>query len=335
MMGRVAIIGGGAWGTALALAARRAGRDVLIWAHGADTVRAINDKHLNATFLPGVALDPDIRATGDLAEAAAHQLVLLVVPSAHLRTIAHQLSPSLPPRAIACVCTKGIELATGDLMTEIAAEELPNARIAALSGPSFAADVARDLPTAVTVAGADDVSTEVANALASPCFRIYRSDDLNGIEIGGAVKNVLAIACGIAMGRQLGDNARAALISRGLAEMVRLGLALGGRQETLMGLSGLGDLVLTCTGEKSRNYSLGLALGRGESLDTIMGGRRSVAEGAVTAPAVVALAKRLGLDLPICTAVDHVLAGRQSVDQAIQSLLMRPAGSEFQTSTAS
>ncbi|MEM7122426.1 MAG: NAD(P)H-dependent glycerol-3-phosphate dehydrogenase, partial [Pseudomonadota bacterium] len=215
------------------------------------------------------------------------------------------------------------------------ADELPEARIAALSGPSFAADVARDLPTAVTVAGADDVPAILADALTSTNFRVYQTDDLNGIEIGGAVKNVIAIACGIAMGRGLGDNARAALISRGLAEMVRLGMALGGRQETLMGLSGLGDLVLTATGEKSRNYSTGLALGRGESFADIMDGRASVVEGAVAAPAVLALAGRHGIEMPICAAVDDVLAGRLTVDDAASTLMMRPSGAEFDHAAAS
>jgi glycerol-3-phosphate dehydrogenase (NAD(P)+) len=198
-----------------------------------------------------------------------------------------------------------------------------------LSGPSFAADVARDLPTAVTVAGRDDVPAILSEALSSPNFRIYQSDDLDGIEIGGAVKNVIAIACGIAKGHGLGDNARAALISRGLAEMVRLGVALAGRPETLMGLSGLGDLVLTATSEQSRNFSTGLALGRGKSFTEIMEGRRSVVEGAVAAPAVLALARRHGVEMPICAAVDDVLAGRLSVDGAAARLMMRPAGPEF------
>ncbi len=332
-MASVGIIGAGAWGTALAINARRAGCEVVIWAHGAETAETINAHHENPVFLPGVTLDPGIRATSDLAEAAGHDIVLLVLPSAHFREVTHALAPSLKPGAIACVCTKGIELATGELMTGIASDELPKARIAALSGPSFAADVARDLPTAVTVAGAGDVPSIISDALSSPNFRIYQSDDLDGIEIGGAVKNVIAIACGIAMGRGLGDNARAALISRGLAEMVRLGMALGGRQETLMGLSGLGDLVLTATGEKSRNYSTGLALGRGESFADIMAGRRSVVEGAVAAPAVLALAQRHGIEMPICAAVDDVLAGRMTVDQAAGALMMRPTGPEFDVSS--
>lgn len=329
MTASIGIVGGGAWGTALAINARRAGCDVLLWAHEAETVGSINDDHENPVFLAGVALDPAIRATTDMADLSEREIVLLVMPSAHFRTVAHKLAEVLKHGAIACVCTKGIELATGELMTGIAADELPNARVAALSGPSFAADVARDLPTAVTVAGAGDVPAILADAMTSPNFRIYQTDDLSGIEIGGAVKNVIAIACGIAMGRGLGDNARAALISRGLAEMVRLGMALGGRQETLMGLSGLGDLVLTATGEKSRNYSTGLALGRGESFADIMAGRASVVEGAVAAPAVLALAKRHGIDMPICAAVDEVLAGRLTVDEAASNLMMRPTGAEF------
>ena len=329
MSGSVGIIGGGAWGTALAMSARRAGNEVLLWAYEPDTVEAINARHENPVFLPGIQLDPAIRATSEIIHAADQDIVLLVMPSAHFREIVAGMPGLFPLGAIACVCTKGIEAGTGSLMTEIAAEELPGEQIAALSGPSFAADVARDLPTAVTVAGQGEVPERLSAALSSRNFRIYQSDDLIGIEIGGAVKNVIAIACGIAMGRGLGDNARAALISRGLAEIVRLGTALGGRAETLMGLSGLGDLVLTATGEKSRNYGAGLELGRGRSFAAIMANRRSVVEGAVAAPAVLALARRHGIEMPICAAVDEVLAGRLTVDDAVASLMMRPAGSEF------
>jgi len=325
----VGIVGAGAWGTALACAARRAGSDVLLWAHEADTVAAINESHENPTFLPGITLDPAITATTDLARVGACDLVLLVAPSAHLGAVAARLAAHLAPGTPVCVCTKGIEAKTGRLMTQVAAAALGRDDLAALSGPSFAAEVAADLPTAVTVAGPAATVEAVAAALGGPAFRVYRSDDVAGIEIGGAVKNVIAIACGIADGRGLGLNARAALISRGLAEMVRLGKAMGGRRETQMGLSGLGDLVLTCTGALSRNYTFGQGLGRGESADALMAGRASVVEGAVTAPAVAELAQRLAVEMPICAAVNDVLSGKRHVEAAIADLLARPTGEEF------
>ena len=328
-MSRVGIVGAGAWGTALACAARRAGSQVLLWAHEAETVAAINERHENPTFLPGVALDPAIAATDDLARVGACDLVLLVAPSAHLGAVAAALAANLPAATPVCVCTKGIELRSGRLMTQVAGDALGRGDLACLSGPSFAAEVAAALPTAVTVAGPPGAVAAVADALGGPTFRIYRSDDIAGIEIGGAVKNVIAIACGIADGRGMGLNTRAALISRGLAEMVRLAEAAGGRRETQMGLSGLGDLVLTCTGTLSRNYTFGQGLGRGESVADLMAGRASVVEGAVTAPAVVQLASRLGVDMPICAAVNDVLAGRSDVASAIAGLLARRPGEEF------
>jgi len=326
---RLGIVGAGAWGTALACAARRAGSDVLLWAHEADTVAAINRGHANGVFLPGIVLDPAIAATDDLAAIGACDLVLLVAPSAHLGAVAAALAPALAAATPVCVCTKGIEAGTGRLMTQVAGAALARDDLACLSGPSFAAEVAAELPTAVTVAGPPAVVAAVAAALGGPTFRIYRSDDVAGIEIGGAVKNVIAIACGIADGRGLGLNARAALISRGLAEMVRLAEAMGGRRETQMGLSGLGDLVLTCTGSLSRNHSFGQGLGGGESVADLMAGRSSVVEGAVTAPAVVELARRLGVDMPICAAVNDVLGGRLAVGEAIAGLLARRPGEEF------
>lgn len=323
------IVGAGAWGTALACAARRAGSDVLLWAHEPETVAAINERHENPVFLPDISLDPALGATTSLEAVAARDVVLLVAPSSHLGTVARGLAPHLPAATPVCVCTKGIEAATGRLMVEVAGEALGRSDLACLSGPSFALEVARNLPTAVTVAGPEATVAAVAAALGGAAFRVYRSDDVVGVEIGGAVKNVVAIACGIADGRGLGHNARAALISRGLAEIVRLGEAAGGRRETLMGLAGLGDLVLTATGALSRNYTFGQGLGRGESVAALMEGRASVVEGAVTAPAVVALAARLGVDMPIAEAVNGVLSGRITVEQAISALLARRPGEEF------
>jgi glycerol-3-phosphate dehydrogenase (NAD(P)+) len=324
---RIAVIGGGAWGTALAQTARRAGRDVTLWAREDEVVAAINRDHVNPLFLPDVALDPDIRAVGDLAEAARDaDTVLLAVPAQHLRAVAAALQSLQTPVVIAA---KGIEEKTGALLTEIVAATLPSVPLAVLSGPTFAAEVARGLPTAVTLATADAVlGTRLAAALGTRSFRPYISDDVIGVEIGGAVKNVLAIACGIVAGRKLGDNARAALITRGLAEMARLALAKGGRAETLVGLSGLGDLVLTCTGAQSRNYSLGVALGQGRALAAILGERRSIAEGVTSAAATAALARRLTVEMPIVAAVDAILHRGAAIDEAIAALLARPFKSE-------
>ena len=285
-MTRLAIIGAGAWGTALALAARRAGSDATIWARDADVVAAINTHHENPFYLPGIALDPAIAATGDLAQAiAGAEAALLAVPAQFLRDVLTALTPHLPASLPLLLCAKGIE--TGSLMTmsELAAELSPRNPVAVLSGPSFAAEVARDLPTAVVIASRDPSPRpplswrRSAARVSGPTFR----EDPVGVELGGAVKNVLAIACGIVDGRRLGDNARAALITRGLAEMTRLGVAKGARAETFAGLSGLGDLVLTCGGAQSRNHALGLALGQGKSLDAALAGRRSVVEGVATA----------------------------------------------------
>ncbi|HEV2546182.1 MAG TPA: NAD(P)H-dependent glycerol-3-phosphate dehydrogenase [Stellaceae bacterium] len=324
---RVAVIGGGAWGTALAQTARRAGRAVTLWAREPEVVAAINRDHVNPLFLPGVALDPDIRTVGDLAEAVRDaETVLLAVPAQHLRAVGTALRSLQTPVVI---CAKGIEEKTGALLSEIVAATLPGVPIAVLSGPTFAAEVARGLPTAVTLATADAaLGRRLSEALGTRSFRPYFSDDVIGVEIGGAVKNVMAIACGIVAGRDLGDNARAALITRGLAEMVRLVLAKGGRAETLMGLSGLGDLVLTCTAAQSRNYSLGVALGQGRALAAILGERRSVAEGVTSAAASVALARRLKVDMPIAAAVDAILHRGAAIDAAIAGLLARPFKSE-------
>lgn len=324
-MQRIGIVGGGAWGTALAVTARRAGRDIILWAREAEVVTAINRRHENPLFLPDIAIDPAIAATGDIAAAASADAVLLVVPAQHLRAVAGAITPSLRPGAAVVICAKGVEEKSGALMSEVAAAALPGARLAILSGPTFAGEVARGLPTAVTLATADRaLGGALIAALGTRSFRPYLSDDVVGAEIGGAVKNVLAIACGIVAGRRLGDNARAALITRGLAEMVRLARAKGGRAETLMGLSGLGDLTLTCTALQSRNQSLGFALGEGTPLDEILGRRRSVAEGVSSAAAVAALAARLGVDMPIVAAVDAILHRGADIDEAIVSLLARP-----------
>ncbi len=326
----IGIVGGGAWGTALAAVAHRAGAGVLLWAREPEVVAAINARHVNPVFLPDAPLDPAIAATDALAAVARAPLVLLVVPAQHLRAVADALAPVLPAATPLVVCAKGIEIGSCRLMTEVVAACLPDRPVAVLSGPTFAREVARGLPTAITIASHDArLAQLVAQRLGGPTFRPYLSDDPVGTEIGGAVKNVLAIACGIALGRGLGDNARAALITRGLAEMIRVGVAKGGLVDTLVGLSGLGDLTLTCTSEQSRNLSLGIALGRGRALAEIVAERRSIAEGVDSAGAVVALAQRLGIEMPIAAAVDAVLNRDADIDATIAGLLQRPFRAEF------
>jgi len=324
-MQRIGIIGAGAWGTALALAARRAGRDVVLWCLEEEVVRSIAEARENRLYLPGVPLDPAIRPTGVLAEAIAADAVLLVTPAQYVRAAAAGLAPHLDAGVPVLICAKGIETDSGALMTEVVGEAVPAAPLAVLSGPTFAAEVARGRPTAVTLAASDPTLCRgLTEALGTPRFRPYLSDDPVGAQVGGAVKNVIAIACGIAQGRAFGDNARAALVTRGLAEMVRLGHAKGAKTETLMGLSGLGDLALTCYGEQSRNMSLGMALGRGARLADVLAGRRSVAEGVATSVSVNRLADRLGVEMPICAAVESVLHKGAAVDEAIELLLSRP-----------
>ena len=329
-MKRLAIIGGGAWGTGLAAAAARAGAAVTLWARDPDVVAAINRDHQNPPFLPGIQLDPRIAATGDAAVAlTGADAALIVVPAQFLRGVLAQLAPLLSAGLPLLLCAKGIETGSGKTMTEVAGDITPAAPLAVLSGPSFAAEVARGLPTAVTIASRDATLAQAfVAALGSARFRPYSSHDPIGAEIGGAVKNVLAIACGIVEGKGLGDNARAALITRGLAEMVRLGIAKGAAAETFRGLSGLGDLVLTCTAVQSRNYALGAALGRGLRREEALAGRRAVVEGVASAAAVARLAERLGVEMPITGAVDGVLHRGIAIDMMIDSLLSRPPRAE-------
>ena len=329
-MQRVGVVGAGAWGTALAAMARRAGRDVVLWAREEEVVESINSRHINDIFLPDVPLDETIHASNDYAETVDADLVLLVAPAQHLRSICGDLAPHWNDGTPAVICSKGIELGTNVLMTEVITDALPAAPPMVLSGPTFAKEVAAGLPTAVTLACTDpDLGERAASAIGTTTFRTYTSVDLTGAAIGGAVKNVLAIACGIVHGKKLGDNARAALITRGLAEVVRLAVALGGQSQTLMGLCGLGDLLLTATSMQSRNYSLGAALGEGRNLDQVLGERRAVTEGVYTAEAVVALARSKGVDMPICQAMDQILNGGVDVDAAIAELLDRPIKEEL------
>jgi glycerol-3-phosphate dehydrogenase (NAD(P)+) len=324
---RIAVIGGGAWGTALAQTCARAGRKVTLWEH--DPVHA---RHLaearESRFLPGVRLDDAIAVAADLADAAQAQAILLVVPAQAMRQVAQRLAPAIAPGTPLIVCAKGIEHGSRKFMTEVVAECAPAAMPAILSGPSFAADVARGLPTAVTLAAhAEPIAAALAQALASRSFRPYQSTDVRGVEIGGAAKNVLAIAAGIVTGRGLGASAAAALTTRGFAELVRFGRAYGARPETLAGLSGLGDLILTCSSPQSRNFTFGIKLGRGHAPKDIHAAT-GLAEGAFTAPVLLDMARERGVDMPIAAAVAAVLAERMSVDEAIESLLARPLRAE-------
>jgi glycerol-3-phosphate dehydrogenase (NAD(P)+) len=325
MIQRITVIGGGAWGTALAQIAANAGREVLLWAREEEVVESVNSSHENRAFLPGIALNPSIRATNDLGEADNCDAWLVVTPAQHMRGILEQAPPWTKPMVL---CAKGIEERSGQLLHQVAAAACPSARIAVLSGPTFAHEVASGLPTAVTLACQfEQVGNFIRQSLAQPTFRIYLSDDVAGAEIGGAVKNVLAIACGVVEGRGLGQNARAALIARGFAEMTRFGVALGARRETLAGLSGLGDLVLTCSSTSSRNYSLGKGIGEGRSAAELMSDRKTVAEGAFTAPVLDRVAKERGIDMPIVDAVARLLKGA-SVDSVLEQLLSRPPRAE-------
>ncbi|WP_299003145.1 NAD(P)H-dependent glycerol-3-phosphate dehydrogenase [uncultured Caulobacter sp.] len=323
------VIGAGAWGTALAQVCARAGLQVTLQAREAEVVASINEAHENALFLPGVALEPAIRAAADMGALAACDLILAVAPAQHLRSALAALAPHLKPGVPVVLCAKGVEQGSLKLMTEVATETIPGAPIAVLSGPSFAGEVARGLPTAVTLACDDEgLARSIAHAIATPTFRPYVAGDMIGAEAGGAVKNVLAIACGVVEGKGLGRSAHASVITRGFAELTRFAVALGARAETLNGLCGLGDLVLTCSSPQSRNMSVGLALGQGLTLEQALAGKLSVAEGVASAPAVRALARKLGVETPICEAVAAILDGELAVDAAIAALLARPLKSE-------
>ncbi len=327
----IAVLGAGAWGTALAVAAKRAGRHVALWAREPEVREAIATRGENTPFLHGIRLTPDLALPEDpIAAAAAADAILLAAPAQHLRSQIAAVAPAVRPGTPLIVCAKGLERGTARLMTEIVAEAAPGAEAAILSGPSFAEDVARGLPTAVTLAARTlPLAQALAAALASPAFRPYASDDPVGAAIGGAVKNVLAIACGIAEGKGFGASARAALIARGFAEMRRFGAALGARPETLTGLSGFGDLILTCTTAQSRNFAFGLALGSGESVAEADGHSRGVVEGAASARPVVERAAGLGVDMPIAAAVAGIVDGAP-IESAIAALLARPLRAEHE-----
>jgi glycerol-3-phosphate dehydrogenase (NAD(P)+) len=324
---QIAVIGAGAWGTALALTCARAGRAVTLWEPDPASAAKLAASR-ESPFLPGITLDPAVEISTDLAAAARAPAILLVVPAQAVRAVTTTLAPLMAERTPVIVCAKGIERGSKAFMSEIVATCAPRAVPAILSGPSFAADVARGLPTAVTLAAEDDdLAGALAQAIGSASFRPYHSTDVRGVEIGGAAKNVLAIAAGIVAGRGLGASAAAALTTRGFAELVRFGRAYGARPETMMGLSGLGDLLLTCSSPQSRNFSFGVNLGRGHQPDAIHGAI-GLAEGAFTASVLVDMARERAVDMPIAAAVAALLDGRMSVDAAIESLLSRPLKAE-------
>lgn len=323
----IGVLGAGAWGTALAEMLAGDGRDVLLWARRREVAEEINASRINSLYLPGVELAPSIRATANIEDTAACAILLLVTPAQHMRETLNMMAAF--PRDLV-LCSKGIEAGTGRLMAEVAADAAPGSAIAVLSGPTFAHEVAAGLPTAVTLAcgGGETQWNRLRDAIARPGFRPYYSDDLVGAEVGGAVKNVLAIACGVVEGLGLGQNARAALIARGYAEMLRLGDTMGASRDTLAGLCGLGDLVLTCTSTSSRNFSLGVSLGQGVSPQELLARRHTVAEGAHTAPVLAGLAARLGIAMPIAEAVHRLLQGAPAKEIAAE-LLARPLRAEI------
>ncbi len=336
---RIAVIGGGAWGTALAAISASAGRDVCIYAREPKIAKTINDDHRNPAYLPDVPLPSGLRATSDLAQALrGADAVMLVVPTRALRSVASQIAPFVPEGLPIAVCCKGIEPVTGLLMTQVVEEELPGTRIGAISGPTFARETALGHPTAATVAFSfshqdrlaphESPAARFAHSLSTASFRTYISDDLVGVEVGGAVKNVIAVACGMMTGAGFAENTRAALITRGVDEMKRLASALGGQRETVTGLSGVGDLTLTCSSTTSRNMHLGVQLGQGIARADCFGGRNVVVEGEATATSVVDLARRVGVSMPICETVHSILTGRTGLSGGFHALWTRPIEGE-------
>ena len=324
-IGKVAVVGGGAWGTALAQVAAQNGETIL-WAMEEDVVAAINKIHENPIYLKGCKLNPKIRATSNFSDLSSVDAWIVVTPAQHMRAV---LSRSPCPNMPLILCSKGIEGSSGKMLHDVAHEVCPTSPVAVLSGPTFAHEVAAGMPTAVTLACEDEaLGQQIHDRIAHSHFRTYLTDDVAGAEVGGAVKNVLAIACGVVDGKGLGQNARAALIARGFAEMTRFGMAIGARRETLAGLSGLGDLVLTCSSTASRNFSLGKAIGEGQDAAALMKDRTTVAEGAHTAPVLQRVARAHGVDMPITDAVVSLLSGEAKIDEVLGDLLSRPTGLE-------
>lgn len=321
----IGVIGGGAWGTALAQMLASNKRKVLLWARESEVVDGINNSHENTVFLPGVKLDKSLKASTDLQEVAACDILLLVSPAQHVRSTVESIKDKLKDGKPLVICAKGIELDTGLLLSQVVEQTCPDAVIAVLTGPTFAAEIARGLPGAATIACNDkDVAQELQDVIGVPSFRPYATTDIVGTQLGGAIKNVIAIACGVVHGRNLGESARAALVTRGVAEIARLGVAMGANRETLLGMCGIGDLMLTCSSMQSRNFSLGAALGEGKTLEEILGSRNAVTEGVHTVRSTLSLAKKHAVDMPITESVAHLLDDGYSVDDAIEEMLNRP-----------
>ncbi|MBI1301611.1 MAG: NAD(P)H-dependent glycerol-3-phosphate dehydrogenase [Alphaproteobacteria bacterium] len=329
-MSDISVIGGGAWGTALAQANATKNQDVTLWVYEDSLASEINAVHRNEMYFPGQDLSEHIKATSELKTALKNDIVLLVCPAQVTRDMLKKMQPDIRDDHIFVLCSKGIELSTGKLMSDVFEEILPNTKYAVLTGPNFAKDIGAGKPAATTLACADDKTAKsLQDVIASPLFRPYISNDVIGVQVAGAFKNVIAIACGIVEGKGLGESARASLITRGLAEIARLGVAMGGQLETFLGLSGVGDMMLTCNSTKSRNFSLGLALGQGKTLEEVLGSRNSVTEGVHTAHAAVDLSKKYKVDMPICTLVYKCLHDGLSLDDAIHEMLNRPLGHEL------
>lgn len=329
-MQKIGVIGAGAWGTALAQCMAAEGREVLLWAREPETVAAINESHENTPFLPGLRLHDNITATGSLGQAADADILLLVTPAQYIRATMEALKGDLSEGRPVVICAKGIEIKTGMLMSQVAMDVVPDAQIAVLTGPTFATEIARGLPSAVTLAVKDkDIGAQMVEQIGSRNLRTYLSDDVIGAQIGGAVKNVMAIACGAVTGKGLGESARAALITRGLAEMGRLASAMGAKRETLMGMCGIGDLMLTCNSMQSRNFSFGVEIGKGRKTSDILEGQRSVTEGVYTANAVKTIAQKNAVDMPISTAVCDCVHNDLSMEEAIDAMLDRPVDMEL------
>ena len=326
---KVAVLGGGAWGTALASMSARAGLDTSLWCRSQGQAKAIARSRENASYLPGFKLPRELSVTADMSVVADADMIILATPAQSTRELGAAISSAARPGVPVLLAAKGLERGTDLMLSDVLAQAAPGLLPMVLSGPSFAADVVADLPTAVTLAAADmDVARSIAGAISRPSFRIYLSDDLPGVQVGGSVKNVIAIAAGICAGKNLGASALAALTTRSFAELRRLAAVLGAKPDTLFGLSGLGDLILTCSSMQSRNYSLGYELGSGRSLDDILSSRKAVSEGVYTASVVDDLADRHGIDMPVCSAVANIVSRGADVDQEIHRLLMRPLKAE-------
>lgn len=323
-MVKIGVIGGGAWGTALAQVLATSGKDVLLWAREPEVIESIKNDQENTPYLPGVKLDPNLKATESITEAADADIILMVTPAQYLRTTLNAIKGQIDSKPLV-LCSKGIEIDTGLMLSQIAEEEAPKAHIAVLTGPTFAREIALGLPSGVTIAADDkDVASELVETLGCRTLRPYATDDLLGAQIGGAIKNVMAIACGIVHGKKLGDSARAALLTRGISEMSRLTSAMGAKKETLTGMCGIGDLMLTATSMQSRNFSLGVMLGEGRSLEGIMSERNSVTEGVHTAKALMTLANANAVEMPISESVYRILHEGATADEVVDEMLSRP-----------